>query len=494
MYADRIKGMYRQGLKISEISRQFGHSRNTVAKYVNGADAGYHRQVEPLQPIADQIRPLVKAWLAEDQLAPRKQRRTATKIYDDLSVQYGYTGSYTTVKRVVRAARGSSKEVFIPRAHQPGEYAEFDFGELYMDIKDTRHLIYLHVYQLPYSNDVFAYVSRRHSQEEMFHSHRLAFVHFEGIPKQMRYDNLKQAVTKILKGSQREENASFREFRDQLGFEAEFCAPGKGNQKGDVEGGVGYVRRNFFAPVPKLNDWAELDVFNKALAEWCVQQRASRQHPDGIDFTVGQAFLQEKACLNFLPDRLPEVGKRSVAKANHYSLIPVDKAYYSVPTQFAYQLLDVLVTAREVIVFHKNTEITRHRRTFNAGKQVFNILHYLPVLQRKPYALINSKPVQELPPVFARFFQKARLKGSGTLPDCLAVLELLKDYPMADVAVAIELAMAYETYYADGVKNLLLQLKTAQPQFQRLTKFHKTELQIVQVPNVDLSRYDELSK
>ena len=491
MYANRIKGMYNKGIKISDISRQLGHSRNTVVRYVNGAESGYHRQNEPAKPVAEIIRPILEIWLEEDKVAPHKQRRTITKIYSDLRWQYRYEGSYSTVKRVVLEIRGSSKEVFIPRAHQPGEYGEFDFGELYLEINGTRHLVYLHAYQLPYSNDIFAYISRRQSQEEMFYSHRLAFVHFEGIPKKMRYDNLKQAVTKVLKGREREENTGFRTFRDQFGFESEFCEPCKGNQKGDVEGCVGYVRRNFFSPVPKLKDWTELDSLNKILSDWCVKQRDIRRHPDNV--SVGQIFLQEQSCLNFLPAQLPEVGKRSLVKANHYSLASVDKAFYSVPTKFAYQLLDVLITAREVIFFHKHTEIARHSRTFEVGKQAFNILHYLPLFQRKPYALINSKPIQELPPIFAHFFKKAQIKGFGTVQDCLAVLELIKEHPVADIAVAIELAMSYETYYAEGVKNLLVQLKTAQPQFQKLT-FHKTELQAAKVQAIDLKRYDELSK
>ena len=492
MYVEKIMEMYeKKGLSIKKISKNLGHSRNTISRYVNGGKFGYHRSKSPQSPLKNFVKPLLKAWYQEDLEAPRKQRRTATKMYTDLKNHYDYSGSYSTVKAVLLSIKGSSKEVFIPRDHKPGEYLEFDFGEAWVEFASERKKVYMHAFQLTYSNDIFCYVSLRQTQEEMFHSHKLALEHFEGIPQKIRYDNLKQAVKKVLKGSLREENDSFRTFKDQFGFEAEFCAVAKGNQKGDVEGCVGYVRRNFLSPIPKLSNLADLDNLNKELAFWCKSLRKNRQLV-GTDKTVGEAFCQEKMALGWLPTILPDVGKKTTAKANHQSLISVAGNFYSVPDKYAYQIVDVLVSAREIVVFHKSEEIARHKRCFEKGQQIFNPVHYLVTFRKKPFALLNSKPIKELPDVFCKFFYKARLKGHGSVAECIAVLELLKEFSIKDVAEAIELAIVYDTYYISGVKNLLAQLKTDQPKIQSLKYFKKPDLKNYQVPSVDLSRYDQL--
>ncbi len=231
-----IKQLHTKGMSEREITRITGHSRNTISKYLNGANPGYHRTNDTPAPKKMMIRPIVKQWLEEDEHAPRKQRRTRTKMFRDLVELYDYDGSYSTVKNVIREFKAIHKEAFVPRHHAPGVYGEFDFGELYIDIGGVRTKVYLHAYQLPYSNYKFGYLSLKATQEEMFDSHHRAFVHFGGVPSIIRYDNLKQAVTKVLKGNAREENQHFIRFRYQFGYESEFCEPGKEIKKGMLKG------------------------------------------------------------------------------------------------------------------------------------------------------------------------------------------------------------------------------------------------------------------
>lgn len=482
-----IKQLYEaENWSISELSQKFGHSRNTIKRYIDGKVAKYKRKKDYESPQKDHIKDLMEQWYKVDLEGPKKQRRTGQKMYDDLKKDYGYKGSYSTVKRIFRELRGKSKEVYIPRHHEPGEYIEFDFGYAKAIINRIEVKLAIHCYQLTYSNNIFAYASIRETQEELFESHKLCFEHFEGVSQKIRYDNLKQVVKKVLRGSRREEQESFQTFREQFGFKAEFCEIAKGNQKGDVEGCVGYVRRNFFSPVPECET---IEVLNEDLALWCESLRKKRK-VYGTDETVECHFLKEKAHL-LLPPKLPlAIGKRKIGKVSHYSLVCIDHNYYSVPTQYAYEHVDIVLGAREITIYHKTIKIASHRRCFEKGKQVFNPSHYIPVFMKKPHTLLNSKPIKELPDVFRRFFERAYYKGSSTVRDCIRILELLQTIPMNDLKVAIELSMTYQTYHYDGVKNIIDQLMKGT---QSIEKLHITNPKLkIEIPKVDLKRYNTL--
>lgn len=153
--------------------------------------------------------------------------------------------------------------------------------------------------------------------------------------------------------------------------------------------------------------------------------------------------------------------------------------------------MNVLVTSKEVIISNKKQEIARHKRTFEKGKQVFNLLHYLPVFLKKPYTVINSKPIRQLPEIFNKFFEGAYHKGYGTVKECIKVLELLKEYSIEELKNAIEMAISYETYNPEGVKQILIQLTTTQPPIKKLVIAEGSHLKVT-INNVDINRYNHL--
>ncbi len=230
-----LKRMNEQGKSFRAISRETGHHRETVKKYVSGEVAPkYKRTRNYNSPIRDLVEPILREWYKSDLAGPKKQRRTAKKMYDDLLAAYDFTGGESTIRCILREIKAQHKEVFVPRAVTPGEYIEFDFGCVHAYYKGEEVKLALHGYQLICSNDIFAYLSERSTQEEMFHSHELAFKHFEGMSEKIRYDNLSLAVKRVLGGGLREENEAFITFKNQFGFESDFCEVGKGWQKGDV--------------------------------------------------------------------------------------------------------------------------------------------------------------------------------------------------------------------------------------------------------------------
>ena len=175
-----IKRLYeREKMSIRQISQKTGCSRNTVSKYINGGEVGYHTEKKRLSPKQDKVRPLIESWYKEDQKSHYKQRRTAQKMYNDLKSQYEMDISYSTVKAVLLEFKKISREVFLPRYHEPGRCCEFDFGEFQIDISGEKIKVNLHGFQFPCSNEIFGYISLRQTQEEMFEGHKQAFTHFE---------------------------------------------------------------------------------------------------------------------------------------------------------------------------------------------------------------------------------------------------------------------------------------------------------------------------
>ena len=131
---------------------------------------------------------------------------------------------------------------------------------------------------------------------------------------------------------------------------------------------------------------SELDRINERPAEWCKGLRSTMKVP-GTNQTVDVLFRSEKEHLQLTPHRDKDVGKWRVGKSNHQSLLSVDHNFYSVPVRYAYQQLDVLVTAREVIMYAKGQEVSRHKRSFEQGRSFYEPSHYIPVFKKKPYAL-----------------------------------------------------------------------------------------------------------
>src|SRR5262249_46394830 len=104
------------------------------------------------------------------------------------------------------------------------------------------------------------------TQQAFLAAHQDAFRYFGGVFHQLRYGNLSSAVKKVLRGRRREETDRFIAFRSHWQFDASFCTPGKGREKGGVEGEAGFFRRNHLVPAPQASSLAAL---NESLLEGC---------------------------------------------------------------------------------------------------------------------------------------------------------------------------------------------------------------------------------
>ena len=240
-----------EGMSVREASRVFDLHRDTVRKMLdNATPQGYTRQSPPRQPKLEPYTGVIDAILEADGRVPRKQRHTAKRIFERLRDEYGFDGQHTIVKDYVREHRRRVREMFVPLSHAPG-HAQCDFGEAVAVIAGVERKVHYFVLDLPHSDGCFVKAYPGETTEAFLDGHVSAFAFLGGSPQSILYDNTKLAVAKILGHGRRKRTRAFTELQSHYLFEDRFGRPGKGNDKGNVEGMVGYARRNFLVPIPK---------------------------------------------------------------------------------------------------------------------------------------------------------------------------------------------------------------------------------------------------
>jgi len=293
LYARVRHACHVEGLSQREAARRFGIDPKTVAKMLRHAvPPGYRRTKPPARPRLDAFTATIDQILTGDRSAPPKQRHTAKRIHDRLRAEHGFTGGYTIVKDYVREQGVRAREVFVPLAHPPG-HAQADFGEAVGVIGGERRKIHFFCLDLPHSDAglVKAYPAER--TEAFLDGHDAAFAFLGGVPRSILYDNTRLAVARILGDGKRQRTRAFAELQSHYLFRDRFGRPGKGNDKGKVEGLVGYARRNFLVPIPTFASFAAL---NAHLEQRCLDRLGDQVR--GQSESIGERLERDLAALH----------------------------------------------------------------------------------------------------------------------------------------------------------------------------------------------------
>ncbi len=376
---------------IREISRKLCHSRKTVRKAV--ADAAvpeYHLTVSRPCPVIDPVKAIIEKWLEEDKGQPRKQRHTAHRIYKRLVSEHGFTGGERTVRQYVSRLRRNFQELFIPLEFDPGTDAHCDWGEAQVYMEDKLIPVQVFCMKLAYSGKPFVMAFPTQRQEAFFEGHQQAFHWFQGVPARVSYDNLTVAVQKVLRGRKREEQQAFTALRSHYLFKSHFSMPRHPQEQGRIENLVGYTRRNYFVPVPKVSSYEELNLM---LLER-LREDDSRIVA-GEEISIGEAWEQEKGKLLPLPRIYYRCCISRPVKANHLSMVNFDGNRYSVPVEYGIGKLILHAYAWKIEVACGDRVITTHERCYGKGQDILDIDHYLPLLLQRPGAFPYAKPVRQ---------------------------------------------------------------------------------------------------
>ena len=454
-----------KGKSIRQVARELKHSRRTIRKAIMDAGIPAYTRKKPVsKPVLGPHIPIIKQWLEEDRSRPVKQRHTAKRIYDRLRDEHGFTGSERAVRREVSILREKIPDSHVPQTYEPAEGATFDFGEAEVVVDGCKTRVHLAGMRLDYSSKFFVCALPTERREALFESHIGGFTYLEGIPRRIRYDNMKVAVQKILKGRNREEQSSWVAFRSHFLFEADYCNPGKGQEKGSIENLVRYVRRNFLVPLPDVKDFFQLNAY---LLECCEKDARRRKR---FGKTVHELWLEEKELLRSLPEKIPEACVPVFAKVNRRQVVRFCSNWYSVPPEYVGKIVTIKAFVFKLKIAYHDKMIAIHERSYVRDEEVLDPFHYLPVLLRKPGAFERATPIVRwsLPPAYDIYRRrlKQRHEGSRGIKEYIRVLMLLKDHPLDDVTAAVEKALSCGIYSYDGVINLLYQIH--QPEMEPL--------------------------
>jgi transposase len=486
---------YNQGKGIREIARELQVARQSVRKAIASPAPAPYTQTTPrptpkLGPFHDRI----AALLAERERQPRKQRYTSHRIFHILQAE-GYTGSEARIRGYIGELTRSVRrpKTFLPLEFDPGQDAQADWGEAEVILAGVQCTVQLFTIRLCYAHRTFAMAFPTQRQEAFFEGHVQAFSFFAGVPQRISYDNLTTAVQPIFTGRTRVEQQAFTAFRSYYLFDSHFCNRNAGHEKGQVEHGVGYVRRNALVPIPSFASYADLNAY---LLDWCLREDA--RQVSGQPAPIGVMWAEEQPSLRPLPPQPYACCVTTTATLTPYSQVIFETNRYSVPADQAARRLLIRAYPFHIEIRHEERLLARHPRCYDREQDVLDPLHYLPLLLERPGAFEHAKPIRRWretwPPSYARLLSRLRAHwpdGQG-VREFVRILQFHQEHPAAHVEQAIEQAMQIGCVHADGVRLCLHQLSDPMPRLPPLDLRERPQLAGIGAQPIDLSVYEAL--
>ena len=484
----KIRRMYhvqKKGYKT--IARDLRLSKNTVKKTIREDKTSYkYERTSQVYPILGAYINILKNRLMYDKNEPRRRKRSAKKLYQELC-QEGYRGTYEAVNNFVRKWKNKQnqggKTVYVPLEFDPGEAFQFDWSEEEIELAGKMVRIKVAHIRLCYSR-LFLTIAYPNEQLEMvMDAHDKAFQFFSGCCCKGIYDNMKTAVQKVLIGKNRDFNKRFAELASHYLFEPIACTPAAGWEKGQVENQVNTSRCNFFSPLCRVNS---LDELNVKLQELCLAWAQKARHPEFKDKTVWEVYQKEKPYLLDYRSSF-DAYKIQATVISSYSLINYETNAYSVDCFYVGKQAEIRIYAKHIIVVSENKEIASHKRCFGRYQRIYNPWHYISVLEKKPGALRNGAPFKHLKLPSA--LEKIRLvlsKYSDGDKQFIKILLQIQLHGLKAVEQACTLSLKQGISSSDFIMQIL------QKNHIKATKNISAEITINHPPNDNCLIYNQL--
>jgi len=468
------------GLKCSQIASELNLDERTVAKWI--AQKQYQPRKSPqraskLDPFKDDIVRMLET-----------HPYSAAQIFQRL-VENDFDGGYTMVKDYVRKVRPPKIKAFLKLSFAPGECAQVDWGsDGSVSVGETMRRLSFFVMVLCYSRMMYVEFTLSQSMEHFLGCHQNAFDFFGAVPPKIMVDNLRSAVLKRIVGQAPIFNPKYLDFANHHGFTIVPCAVGKGNEKGRVESGVGYVKKNFLAGL----DISSFYALKPAIIHWLNTVANVRIHGETGKRPV-ERFPRERQCMTPLPPHPYDIATITQVRASRQFRVAADGNRYSVPAEYAGAQLTLKTYPDRLCIYHHDKLIARHVRSYDR-RQDFELPDH-------PKALLAQRRKARDQKIFSRFlslsdkaddyFQQLQQRRMNPLHHIRQIVALSEIYGDQPVQRALEDAFALQAFSCEYIANLLEQRARHLPQPGALHLTRRQDLLDLTLEKPDMQLYNQ---
>lgn len=473
----RIKQYQNEGLKASQIADELGVDSRTVGKWM---------QLERYQPRLPGLQ-RSKLDRYKDEIVRMLERHpyTAMQVFQKIS-NLGFDGGYTIVKDYVRKVRPRARQAYLKLTFAPGECAQIDWGvHGSVAVGNTRRRLSFFVMVLCHCRMMYVEFTVSQTMEHFLGCQQRAFEFFGGAPEKVMVDNLKSAVLRRISGQDPVFNPKYLDFANHYGFRVIPCGVGKGNEKGIVENGVGYIKKNFLAGLEP----GDFKVINPAARQWLDTVANVRIHGETKKKPV-DLFPEEMASLSRLPQYSYDTATISQVRASKQFRVTLDTNRYSVPAEYAGVKLTMKVYSDRICLYHEQKLIARHVRSYERQLDIEDPDHPKALLAQKRRAkdqkiLMRFLTLSTGSEKYYRGLQERKLNLRHHLRQIVGLSEI---YGKDRVARAIEDALELGAFSCEYIANLLEQRKrfTQEPGALHLTRGEDLLDLDIEPPNMNI--------
>jgi transposase len=373
----------RQGLTITQTARVLGLHPQTISKWVR-IEQYRPRRSAPRKKLLDAYKPLIVRWLDAHPLS-------AQQVFQRLR-EAGFTGGHTVVADYVRQIRPRRALAFLRLSFAPSECAQVDWGEYgSIAVGSTRRRLSFFVMVLCYSRLMYVEFTVSQTMEHFLACHENAWTAFGGVVSRVMVDNLKSAVLQRLAGTALVFNARYLDYARHAGFTISPCNVAAGWEKGRVESGVGYVKKNFLNGL----ELADFSAVNPAARVWLDTIANVRLHGETHRRPI-DLFEEERGKLRALNPSPYDVARLFTVRASSQFRIRLDTNRYSVPAEYASARVTVKAYPDRVLICREDALIARHRRSYDRRQDIEDPDH--------PKALLAQRRNAREPPAGGAVF------------------------------------------------------------------------------------------
>ena len=470
-----------RGLSFGQIGRDLGLDPETVAKYARSASfprRGNAKRASKLDP----FKPVINRWL-------ERHPYSATQILQRLRGEEGYTGGFTILKEYVRAVRPVRHPAFLSLAFAPGEAAQVDWGCAGMIcLGATRRRLSFFLMVLCHSRMAYVQFTCGEGLEHFLACHQNALEFFGGTPGVILIDNLKTGVLRHLCGEKAVFHPRYLDFAAHYGFEPRACNVRKANEKGRVENGVGYVKKNFLAG---LELPGSLGAINTAARQWLDSIANVRIHGE-THKPPQELFTIEKRALRPLPPVAADTSVTRLVRVTNRCRVVLDTNRYSVPALYASARLTLRAFADRLCLYHAHNMVASHPRSYERHRDFENPDHVKELLDQRRRAR-DAKwllTFYALSPRAEFYHQQLAARSLNARSHVNKIVALADIYGPDKVARAIEDAIASEAFSSQYIDNILQQRERHTPQPGPLHLTRRSDLLEIELSPADLTLYD----